>query len=38
MGHGVNPYLGLNKLGHPSPMMNFITISYLFNCIYGFIR
>ena len=38
MGHGVGPYLGLNEIGSPSPMMNFITISYLFNCIFGFIR
>ena len=37
MGHGVDPYLGLNKIENPSPMMNFITISYLFNCIFGFI-
>ena len=38
MGHGVGPYIGLNKIGSLSPMMNFITISYLFNCIFGFIR
>ena len=38
MGHGVSPYLSLNEIGSPSPMMNFITISYLFNCIFGFIR
>ena len=38
MGHGVCQYLGLNKIRSPSPMMNFITISYLFNCIFGFIH
>ena len=38
IGHGVSPYLGLNEIGNPSPMMNFITISYLFSCIFGFIR
>ena len=38
MEHGVGPYMGLNEIGNPSPMMNFITISYLFNCIFGFIR
>ena len=38
MGHGVSPYIGLNEIGSPSSMMNFITISYLFNCIFGFIR
>ena len=45
MGHGVGPYLGLNEIGSPSPMMNFITISYLFNLfldlsirIFGFIH
>ena len=37
MGHGVGPHLSLNEKGNPSPMMNFITISYLFNCIFGFI-
>ena len=36
-GHGVGPYLGLNEIGSPSPMMNLITINYLFNCIFGFI-
>ena len=30
MGHGVDPYLGLNEIGNPSPMINFITISYTF--------
>ena len=34
MGHGVSPYLGLNEIGNPSPMINFIIISYLFNCIF----
>ena len=34
MGHGVGPYLGLNKIGNPSPMMNFIIINYLFNFIF----
>ena len=38
MGHGVGPYMGLNEIGSPSRMMNFITISYLFNCIFLFIR
>ena len=37
MGHGVGPYLGLNEIGSPSPMMNFIIINYLFNFIFGFI-
>ena len=37
MRHEVGLYLGLNEIGNPSPMMNFITISYLFNCIFGFI-
>ena len=31
MGYGVGPYLGLNEIGSPSSVMNFITISYLFN-------
>ena len=34
MGHGVGPYLGLEKIGSPSPMMVFIIISYLFNCTF----
>ena len=34
MGHRVGPYMGLNEIGNPSPMMNFITINYLFNCIF----
>ena len=38
MRHRVGPYLGLNEIGSPSPMMNFITISYLFNCIFEFIH
>ena len=38
MGHGVGLYLGLNEIGSPSPMMDFITIIYLFICIFGFIR
>ena len=38
MEYEVGPYLGLNEISSPSPMMNFITISYLFNCIFGFIR
>ena len=37
MGHGVGPYLGLKEIGSPSPMIDFINISYLFNCIFGFI-
>ena len=32
--HRVGPYLSLNEIGSPSPMMNFITISYLFNYIF----
>ena len=38
MGHGVGPYLGLNEIGSPSPMKTFITINYLFNFIFEFIR
>ena len=38
MGHGVEPYIGLNEIGSPSPMKTFITINYLFNFIFGFIR
>ena len=34
IGHGVGPYIGLNEIKSPSPMTNFITISYLFNCIF----
>ena len=37
MGHRVGPYIGLNEIGSPSSMMNFITINYLFNFIFGFI-
>ena len=38
MGHGVGHYIGLNEIGSPSPMKTFITINYLFNFIFGFIR
>ena len=38
MEHGVGPYLGLNDIGSPSPIMTFITIKYLSNFIFGFIR
>ena len=31
MGYGVGPYLGLDEIGSPSPMMIVIIISYLFN-------
>ena len=31
MRHGVGPYLGLDEIGSPSPMMIFIIISCLFN-------
>ena len=34
MGHGVGPYLGLDEIGSPSPMMVFIIINYLFNCTF----
>ena len=34
MEHGVGPYIGLNEIKSPNPMTNFITISYLFNCIF----
>ena len=34
MRHGVSSYLCLNKIECSSPMMNFITISYLFNCTF----
>ena len=37
MRHGVGPYIGLNEIRNPSPMINFITINYLFNFIFGFI-
>ena len=30
IGHGVGPYLGLDEIGSPSPMMIFIIISYVF--------
>ena len=29
--HGVGPYLGLNEIESPSPMIIFIIISYLVN-------
>ena len=38
MGHGVGSYIGLNEIGSSSPMKTFITINYLFNFIFGFIR
>ena len=38
MGHGVGPYIGLNEIGSPNLMKTFITINYLFNFIFGFIR
>ena len=38
MGYGVGPYMGLNEIGSPSSIMTFITINYLFNFIYRFIR
>ena len=31
MRHGVGPYIGLNEIRSPRPMMNFITINCLFN-------
>ena len=34
IGHGVGPYLGLDKIGSPSPMIIFIIISYFFNRIF----
>ena len=34
MGYGVGPYIGLNEIKSPSPMTNFITISYIFNYIF----
>ena len=42
MGHRVSPYLGLDEIGSPSPMMIFIIINYLFNhtfwiCLLGFL-
>ena len=30
MGHGVGPYIGLDEIGSPSPIMIFIIISHLF--------
>ena len=38
MGHGVGPCIGPNEIKSPSPITNFITINYLFNFIFGFIR
>ena len=38
MGHEVSPYLALNEIRNSSPMMNFITINYLFNYIFLFIH
>ena len=38
MGHEVGSYICLNEIKSLNPMTNFITISYLFNCIFGFIR
>ena len=32
--HGVGPYLGLDDIRNPSPMMIFIIISYLLNCTF----
>ena len=34
IGYEVDSYLGLNEIKSSSPMMNFITISYLFNYIF----
>ena len=34
MEHRVDPYLSLNEIESLSSMMNFITISYLFNYIF----
>ena len=34
MGHEVGPYLCLDEIGSPSPMMIFIIISYIFNCTF----
>ena len=31
MGHGVDPYLGLDETGSTSSIIIFIIISYLFN-------
>ena len=31
IGHGVGPYLGLNKIESSSSIIIFIIISYLFN-------
>ena len=34
IGHGVGLYIGLDKIGSPSPIMIFIIISYLFICTF----
>ena len=34
MGHGVGPYLGLDKIESPNSIIIFIIISYLFNCTF----
>ena len=34
MGHEVGPYIGLDEIGNPNPMMIFIVFSYLFNCTF----
>ena len=34
IGYGVVPYLGLNEIKSLNPIMNFITIRYLFNYIF----
>ena len=36
MGYGVGPYIGLNEIVIPSPMMTFITIIFFFS-IYLFV-
>ena len=38
MRHGIGLYLSLSEIKSPSSMTNFITINYLFNFIFGFIR
>ena len=38
LGHGVGPCRGPNEIKSPIPMMNFITINYLFNFIFRFIQ
>ena len=34
MGHKVDPYLSLDKIGKSSSIIIFIIISYLFNCTF----